>query len=149
MFCLSKGLASPVGSMLVGSKKFIARARHLRKMVGGGMRQVGVLAAAGIISLEKMIERLDDDHARARELADGLKQVKGLVLDAGSPFTNMVYMNLSDDAKLNAAQIIEKMETRGVLLDAENMRRFRLVTHCWVDTAAINKVVEAFREVLA
>ena len=100
-------------------------------------------------ALEKMIERLDDDHARARELADGLKQVKGLVLDAGSPFTNMVYMNLSDDAKLNAAQIIEKMETRGMLLDAENMRRFRLVTHCWVDAAAINKVVEAFREVLA
>ncbi len=149
MFCLSKGLASPVGSMLVGSKEFIARARHLRKMVGGGMRQVGVLAAAGIISLEKMIERLDDDHARARELANGLKQVKGLVVDAASPFTNMVYLNLSEDAKLNAAQIIEEMEKRGVLLDAENMRRFRLVTHCWVDSAGISRVVNAFRELLS
>jgi threonine aldolase len=118
-------------------------------MVGGGMRQVGVLAAAGIISLEKMIERLDDDHARARQLADGLKQVNGLVLDPGSPFTNMVYMNLSDDAKLNAAQITEKMEKRGVLLDPDNVRRFRLVTHCWIDAAAVNQVVEAFREVLA
>ncbi|MEW6402914.1 MAG: low-specificity L-threonine aldolase [Chloroflexota bacterium] len=149
MFCLSKGLASPVGSMLVGSKKFIARARHLRKMVGGGMRQVGVLAAAGIISLEKMIQRLDDDHARARKLADGLKQVKGLVVDAGSPSTNMVYMNLSNEARLDAAQIIREMEKRGILLDAESMSRFRLVTHCWVDTAGVKQVVDAFREVLS
>jgi len=149
MFCLSKGLASPVGSMLVGSKKFIARARHLRKMVGGGMRQVGVLAAAGIISLEKMIERLDDDHARARELADGLKQVEGLVVDTGSPSTNMVYMNLSNDVRLNAAQIVREMEKRGVLVDAEGARRFRLVTHCWIDGAGVQKAVNAFREVLA
>src|SRR3990172_12528597 len=95
MFCLSKGLASPVGSMLVGSKKFIARARHMRKMVGGGMRQVGILAAAGIISLERMTKRLGEDHARAKKMADGLSQVKGLVVDAGSPYTNMVYLNLS------------------------------------------------------
>jgi threonine aldolase len=149
MFCLSKGLASPVGSMLVGSRKFIARARHLRKMVGGGMRQVGVLAAAGIVSLEKMIERLDDDHARARELAEGLKQVKGLEIDVGSPSTNMVYMNLSKDLKLNAAQIVGEMGKRGVLLDAEDARRFRLVTHCWIDAAGVRKVVDAFREVLA
>src|SRR5689334_11687844 len=81
MFCLSKGLVAPVGSMLVGSKKFIARARHLRKMVGGGMRQVGVLAAAGLISLEKMTTRLGQDHVRAKKLAEGLKQFQGLRLD--------------------------------------------------------------------
>lgn len=149
MFCLSKGLASPIGSMLVGSSKFIARARHLRKMVGGGMRQVGVIAAAGIVSLEKMIERLDDDHARAKKLADSLRQVKGLVLDAGSPFTNMIYMNLSDDVKLNTTQITEKMKRQGVLLDGENSRRYRLVTHCWIDDKAIESVVAAFKEVLA
>jgi len=149
MFCLSKGLASPIGSMLVGSKKFIVRARHLRKMLGGGMRQVGILAAAGIISLENMIERLDDDHARARKMADGLKQIKGLVLDAGSPSTNMIYMNLTEDVKLDAAQIIEKMKPLGVLLDADDVRRFRLVTHCWVDDMAVQKVINAFREVLA
>ncbi|MBI5839085.1 MAG: low-specificity L-threonine aldolase [Chloroflexi bacterium] len=149
MFCLSKGLASPVGSMLVGTKKFIARARHLRKMLGGGMRQVGVLAAAGIISLEKMIERLDDDHARARKLSDGLKQVRGLVLDAGSPSTNMVYFNLSDDVRLSENQIVEMMNERGVLVDWSGVRRFRLVTHCWIDDQAVKRAVSALKEVLA
>jgi threonine aldolase len=144
MFCLSKGLAAPVGSMLAGSAKFIARARHLRKMLGGGMRQVGVLAAAGIISLEKMSSRLDEDHARARRLADGLRQVRGLVLDAGMPSTNMIYMNLSEDAELDAPQVVEKMKPQGILLDCENTRRFRLVTHYWIDEKAVDKVISAF-----
>lgn len=149
MFCLSKGLGSPIGSMLVGSRPFIARARHFRKMVGGGMRQVGVIAAAGIVSLEKMIERLDDDHVRARKLADGLRQVKGLVLDAGSPSTNMIYMNLSDDVKINSMQIAEKLRGLGVLVDGENTRRFRLVTHCWIDDKGVDCAVDAFKRVLA
>lgn len=149
MFCLSKGLVSPIGSMLVGSQKFIARARHLRKMLGGGMRQVGVIAAAGLISLQRMTKRLAEDHARARRLADGLRQISGVVVDAGSPSTNMVYMNLSEDVKLNAAQIVEQMKKYGILLDAENARRFRLVTHYWIDDAKIGKTVSAFREVLA
>ncbi|MEW6029938.1 MAG: low-specificity L-threonine aldolase [Chloroflexota bacterium] len=149
MFCLSKGLSSPVGSMLAGTRKFIARARHLRKMLGGGMRQVGVLAAAGIVSLETMIERLDDDHTRARKLADGLKRVRGLVVDAGSPFTNMVYLNLSDEVALDAAQIVARMKERGILVDNESPRRFRLVTHCWIDDAGVEKVVRAFAELLA
>lgn len=149
MFCLSKGLVSPIGSMLVGSKKFIARARHLRKMVGGGMRQAGVIAAAGIISLEKMTKRLGEDHARAKKLADGLRQIPGLVVDAGSPSTNMVYLNLSDDVQLRASQIVEKMKKYGVVLDSENSRRFRLVTHYWIDDAGVEKAIAAFREVLS
>ena len=148
MFCLSKGLCSPVGSMLVGSKKFVARARHLRKMLGGGMRQVGVLAAAGLISLEKMSKRLGEDHARAKKLADGLRQVNGLVLDAGTPFTNMIYFDLANDVRLNAFQVTEKMKERGILLDPDNDRRFRLVTHYWIDDAAVGKTVEAFAKVL-
>lgn len=148
MFCLSKGLASPVGSMLVGSQKFIARARHLRKMLGGGMRQVGILAAAGLVSLERMTKRLGEDHVRAKKLADGLRQIKGLVVDAGSPSTNMVYLNLSDDVRINAVQIIEQMKHHGVLLDAENSRRFRLVTHYWVDDVGVEKTIAGFREVL-
>src|SRR5689334_5573753 len=84
MFCLSKGLAAPIGSMLVATQKFISRARHIRKMLGGGMRQVGVLAAAGLISLEKMTKRLSDDHLRAKKLAEGLRQVEGLVIDTNS-----------------------------------------------------------------
>jgi threonine aldolase len=148
MFCLSKGLASPVGSMLVGSRKFIARARHLRKMLGGGMRQVGVLAAAGLISLEKMTKRLGEDHARAKKLADGLRQVKGVEVDAGSPSTNMVYLNLSDDVNLTSGQVVERIKKFGVILDAENSRRFRLVTHYWVDDVGVERTISGFREVL-
>ncbi len=145
MFCLSKGLASPIGSMLVGTSKFIARARHLRKMLGGGMRQVGVLAAAGIISLEKMTTRLADDHARARKLADGLRNVKGVLVDEGSPYSNMVYLNLASDVKVDAAKIIDSALKQGVLLDCENARRFRLVTHYWVDDKAVDKVIQVFK----
>ena len=149
MFCLSKGLVSPIGSMLVGSQTFIARARHLRKMLGGGMRQVGVIAAAGLLSLERMTKRLGEDHARAKKLADGLRQTPGIVVDAGSPSTNMVYMNLSDDVKLSAAQVAERMKVYGVLLDADASRRFRLVTHYWIDDERVEKTISAFREVLA
>jgi len=148
MFCLSKGLAAPVGSILAGSQKFINRARHVRKMLGGGMRQVGVLAAAGIISLEKMTKRLADDHARAKKLADGLRQVNGVVLDPDSPYTNMIYFNLDDHVKDNAQQVTDKMKAYGVLLDPDNSRRFRLVTHYWIDDEAVEKTVQAFRQVL-
>jgi threonine aldolase len=148
MFCLSKGLASPIGSMLVSTNKFIKRARHLRKMLGGGMRQVGVVAAAGIISLEKMTKRLADDHARARKLADGLRKLKGIDVDEGSPYSNMVYLNLANDAKIDSAAVIDVALKRGILLDSENARRFRLVTHYWVDDAAVDKVIKAFEAVL-
>jgi len=149
MFCLSKGLVSPIGSMLVGTEKFIARARHLRKMLGGGMRQVGVVAAAGLISLEKMALRLGDDHVHAKKLADGLGQIGGIVLDDGSPFTNMVYFALAESIKLNALQTAEKMKELGVLVDPDDRRRFRLVTHYWIDDVAVEKTVSAFKKVLS
>lgn len=148
MFCLSKGLVAPVGSMLVGTKKFIARARHIRKMLGGGMRQAGVLAAAGIISLEKMTKRLGEDHVRARRLSEGLKQVRGLVLDAGTASTNMVYFNLKDEVKLSVEQIVVEMKKRGVLVDWAGPRRFRLVTHYWVDDSGVEKALDAFKAIL-
>ena len=149
MFCLSKGLAAPIGSMLVGTDKFVARARHLRKMLGGGMRQVGVIAAAGIISLEKMTKRLSEDHSRAKKLADGLRQVHGLVVDANSPYTNMVYLNLSEEIRTGAHQITQQMRELGILVDPESPRRFRLVTHYWIDDHAVEKTVSAFQKVLA
>lgn len=147
MFCLSKGLASPIGSMLVGTRKFIARARHIRKMLGGGMRQVGVVAAAGIISLEKMTKRLGEDHARARKLADGLRKIKGIVVDEGLPCSNMVYFNLSDDLMIDPKVIGEKMLKLGVLVDAY-ARRVRLVTHYQIDDNAVEKAISAFRDVV-
>jgi len=148
MFCLSKGLASPIGSMLVGNEKFIVRARHLRKMLGGGMRQVGIVAAAGIISLDKMVKRLGDDHMRAKKLADGLREIPGVLVDDGSPKTNMIYFNLADDLNVTAQQIGERMQASDVLVDAENSRRFRLVTHYWIDDDAVEKSIAVFKKAL-
>jgi threonine aldolase len=147
MFCLSKGLVAPVGSMLVGAKDFIARAFRLRKMLGGGMRQVGIVAAAGLISLEKMTGRLGQDHARAKSLFEGLKQVSGLRLEA-EPSSNMVYFDLADRVTLTENQIIEEMKKRGVLVDWSAPRQFRLVTHYWVDDAGVAQVVKALGDVL-
>jgi len=148
MFCLSKGLVAPVGSMLVGSQKFIKRARHLRKMLGGGMRQAGILAAAGLISLETMTARLGQDHVRAKILFEGLKQVRGLKLGA-SPQSNMVYFDLLDEVQLSVNQIVDEMKKRGVLVDWAGPRRFRLVTHYWVDDVGVEQTLEAFAQVLA
>lgn len=149
MFCLSKGLSAPVGSMLCGSRAFIAEARRYRKMVGGGMRQVGVIAAAGLVALDTMIERLSDDHANATRLAEGLRAVPGVHLDFGLPSTNMVYLSLTSQAKLNANQIIAALRSRGIEMISENARRFRLVTHAWVTAEDIDKVVQAWRDVLS
>lgn len=149
MFCLSKGLVAPIGSMLAGTEKFIARARHLRKMLGGGMRQVGVIAAAGIISLEKMTARLGEDHRRAKKLADGLRRIDGIVVDENSPYTNMVYLNLADDVPITMRQIAERMRMEGVLVDADHPRRLRLVTHYWIDDEAVEKSVSAFGKALS
>lgn len=148
MFCLSKGLASPIGSMVVGTRKFITRARHIRKMLGGGMRQVGIVAAAGIISLEQMTKRLGEDHLRAKKMADGLRHVKGLEVDTNSPYTNMVYLNFSNTVRTAPNQISERMKELGVLIDADHTRRLRLVTHYRIDDIAVEKAVSAFHDVL-
>ncbi|MCK6568932.1 MAG: low-specificity L-threonine aldolase [Chloroflexi bacterium] len=148
MFCLSKGLASPVGSMIAGTRGFIAKAFRLRKMLGGGMRQAGALAAAGLVSLEKMTGRLKQDHARAKKLFEALKQVPGLRVEA-KPSSNMVYFKLEEAIRLTEDQVVEEMKKRGVLVDWSAPREFRLVTHYWVDDAGVEKTTAAMREVLA
>ena len=148
-FCLSKGLSAPVGSVLCGSKDFIKRAHRMRKLLGGGMRQAGVLAAAGIVALEKMVPRLGEDHVRARTLAEGLSEIRGLVLDAGTPATNMIFMNLSDDIGMSANEVANKMKAYGVLAGVAGERRFRLVSHYWIKENDVEKVVSAFRVVLS
>jgi threonine aldolase len=147
-FCLSKGLCAPVGSVLCGSQEFIHKALRLRKMLGGGMRQAGILAAAGIVALETMTDRLGEDHARAKKLADGLKQVPGVALDAGTPATNMVFLSLTPDVQSTTAEVIGGLKRRGVLIGAEGERHFRLVTHYWIDDAGVEKTIAAFRSVL-
>ena len=147
-FCLSKGLCAPVGSVLCGSKAFIAKAHRLRKMLGGGMRQAGILAAAGIVALERMVERLDEDHARAKRLADGLRLVPGLQVDPGTPATNMVFLSLTPDVKFRTDELIEKLKALGVLIGATGDRKYRLVTHYWIEDAGVEKTIAAFRSVL-
>jgi len=147
-FCLSKGLSAPVGSVLCGSREFIQKAHRARKLLGGGMRQVGVLAAAGIVALEKMVPRLGEDHIRARTLAEGLSEIQGLILDAGTPATNMIFMNLSDEVDLSASDVAEKLMEHGVLAGVAGTRRFRLVTHCWIGDDDVNQVIDAFMAVV-
>ena len=147
-FCLSKGLSAPVGSVLCGSRDFINKAHRARKLLGGGMRQAGVLAAAGILALQKMVPRLGEDHDRARALAKGLSENYGLVLDAGTPATNMIFMNLHKSVDMSAAEVAAKLKQHGVLSGIAGERRFRLVTHYWIDDAAVEKTVAAFAAVL-
>lgn len=143
-FCLSKALCAPVGSLLCGSGEFIHRARRIRKQLGGGMRQAGVLAAAGIVALEKMIGRLADDHTRARRLAAGLVDISGLILDPGTPYTNMVFLALDESVPVDGAWIAAFCARHGVLVGLVSQRRFRLVTHYWIDDHGVGRAVEAF-----
>jgi threonine aldolase len=147
-FCLSKGLSAPVGSVLCGDREFIYKARRARKMLGGGMRQAGVLAAAGIVALEKMVSRLGEDHVRARHLADGLRKNDGVLLDKGTPATNMVFFNLAPHIKPTADQIAQRIKKEGILVSPSGEQRFRLVTHCWIDDAAVQQAISAFASIL-
>ncbi len=147
-FCLSKALCAPVGSVLCGSADFIYRARRIRKQLGGGMRQAGILAAAGIVALQTMVDRLAEDHARACRLAEGLSAIPGLILEPAQPPSNMVFLNLSDQVGFTAQEVVEKLKPLGVKVGATGKRRFRLVTHYWVDDAGIEKTIASFKEVL-
>jgi threonine aldolase len=147
-FCLSKALCAPVGSVLCGSSDFIERARRIRKQLGGGMRQVGVLAAAGIVALEHMVERLEEDHCRAQTLARGLGEIPGLVLENSAPPTNMVFAGLSDALPFSAAQVAARLKEQGVLVGAVGERRFRLVTHHGITDEGVERAFTAFRSVL-
>jgi threonine aldolase len=146
--CLSKGLCAPVGSVICGSEEFIHRAHRIRKQLGGGMRQAGILAAAGIVALETMVDRLGEDHAHAIDLARGLSTLPGIVLDLGTPHTNMVFVSLADDVPKDALQVKSELKKLGVLVSATGKRSFRLVTHYWIDEEKVEKAIKAFHEVL-
>jgi threonine aldolase len=147
MFCLSKGLAAPVGSMLLGSRDFIDRARSLRKMLGGGMRQVGILAAAGLIALEKMPARLSEDHANARLLAELLEDIPGLSLSSSKVRTNILVVRITC-AELDSAKLALLLQKNGVLVGTIDPRTIRLLTHLDVSRDQIQRAAQVFREVL-
>jgi threonine aldolase len=146
MFCLSKGLGAPVGSMLIGEKPFIEEARRWRKRLGGGMRQVGILAAAGLIALEEMPSRLHQDHANANYLAKSIADLPGIDINPEKVVTNILIFNISR-ADLSAAEICSKLANRGIL--ASNFgSNIRIVTHYDVSRRDIDRTVEALRDIL-
>jgi threonine aldolase len=144
-FCLSKGLACPIGSIFCGSERDIEEARRWRKRLGGGMRQVGVLAAAGLIALDHMIDRLAEDHANARTLAEGLSELPGVRCDLSRVQTNLVYFELTE---IPAPRFTDECTTRGLLSDWVDARRVRFVTHYGIGTEDIQSALKICEEVL-
>ncbi len=151
MFCLSKGLGAPVGSMLVGSRDFIERARVTRKLLGGGMRQAGVLAAAGLVALEQTPKRLHIDHENARHLAEGLARIDGIGLDPKKVVTNILIFELrpvNGSPARTAADVVAELAKRDVLCGATGKHSIRMVTHFDVGRDAIDQALAAIAEVM-
>jgi len=144
-FCLSKGLAAPVGSLVCGPREFILRARRVRKMVGGGMRQVGVLAAAGLVALDTMVDRLAEDHAHARRLAEGVSTLRGLTVNLANVQTNIVIFQV--DPPDGAAALVSGSLARKVKIHQIGPNAIRCVTHKDVDGEDIDRALDAIREI--
>jgi threonine aldolase len=146
--CLSKGLAAPVGSLTCGSREFVERARKYRKMLGGGMRQAGIIAAAGITALEKMTGRLADDHRTARRIAEGLAQIPGIEIDPDRVQTNIIRLRFNHP-DLDAPEVSARLRQQGIIASAGGARSMRLVTHYQVTMQDADAVVAAFRDVMS
>jgi threonine aldolase len=144
-FCLSKGLGAPAGSILVGPHAKIAEARRWRKMLGGGMRQIGVLAAAGLYALDHMVDRLAEDHANARTLAEGLAEIKGIALDLWRVQTNLVIFEING---ITAASFLDECKKRGLRADANGRNRVRFVTYYGIDTEDVQFALNVVSEVM-
>ena len=147
-FCLSKGLCAPLGSVICGDAEFIRKAHRIRKQLGGGMRQAGILAAAGIVALETIAPRLGEDHLKAQKLASGLAAIPGVMLDPETPHTNMVYLTLGNELPFDAADAALLLKEKDILVGVVGTRRFRLVTHYWITDKAVDQAIAAFRETL-
>ncbi len=144
-FCLSKGLSAPVGSLLCGRKEFVERARKVRKMLGGGMRQAGILAAAGIVALETMINRLAEDHANARRLGHGLAGIQGVTLAQDEVPTNIVFFALAPE--LSTSEFISRLQKAGVKVSSRGGGLFRAVTHRMVSASDVDEALDVINNV--
>ncbi|MHC4630539.1 MAG: low-specificity L-threonine aldolase [Planctomycetota bacterium] len=146
-FCLSKGLSAPVGSVVCGTSEFIAEARRSRKVLGGGMRQAGVIAAAGITALEEMVDRLAEDHENARRLAEGIAAIGGLSIEPERVQTDIVYFELASD-RLTADELVAELGKKGIRILRVGPSRFRAVTHYGISADDIDLTVKALGEVM-
>ena len=147
-FCLSKGLSAPAGSLLCGSENFICRARRNRKALGGGMRQAGILAAAGIVALEKMTERIAEDHQNAKALAEGISGINGISIDLDKIQTNIIYFSL-DHPKIESSLFLKKMGEKNIHFFELGPSWYRLVTHNGISKDDVSNVVEEFHQLLS
>jgi len=145
--CLSKGLSAPVGSVILGNKAFILKAKHMRKALGGGMRQAGLIAAGGIFSLENMIDRIADDHVNAKELAYELHKIKTISINPEQVYTNIVFI-YNKNTKISNKQLLNELEKNNIKIDYKGNSKFRLVTHSGFKKRDINSVVKVFKEIL-
>ncbi len=146
-FCLSKGLSAPVGSVICGTEQFVAEARRIRKALGGGMRQCGIIAAAGIEGLENMTGRLADDHANARRLAEGIAEIEGLAIEPESVQTNIVFFDLVGGA-VSAEQLVKQLDDAGVRILQSGPTRMRAVTHFGIEPEDIGAALVALGEAM-
>nr|WP_281256690.1 low-specificity L-threonine aldolase [Melittangium boletus] len=146
-FCLSKGLSAPIGSMLVGSQAFIKSAKRLRKMLGGGMRQAGIIAAAGVVALEQMVGRLAEDHVHARRLAAGLQEMPGIQLDLSTVQTNIVIFRVTDE-RFSWQSFLSALKQRGVRMGELGYGRVRAVTHYGISESDVDATLSAVADVL-
>jgi len=146
MFCLSKGLSAPIGSLVVGEREFIGRARKCRKMLGGGMRQAGVIAAPGIIAIEKMVERLKDDHGNAQLLAAGLSKIEGIAVDLSRVQTNIVLYDVSG-LRVDGKSWVTELNKHGVKAGAQELGRVRMVTHRGIEKEDIEHALAVAEKV--
>jgi len=146
-FCLSKGLAAPVGSVVCGGNEFIKEARRNRKLLGGGMRQAGIIAAPGMVALDKMIARLAEDHANARRLAEGIAEIPGLSVDLTRVKTNILYFDVLKE-EMTVERIRAGLEKRGIKALPTGPARFRMVTHYGIEAADIDRTITAFKEIM-
>jgi threonine aldolase len=145
-FCLSKGLAAPVGSILCGSQDYIQVARKYRKLLGGGMREAGVIAAAGLVALKTMVDRLAEDHANAHRLAEGLAEIPGIEIDPATVQTNLVFFDVN--SPVGAPGLVAGLRERGVSCLVSSGRRIRMVTHYGIERADVEHTLRAVREIL-
>ena len=146
MFCLSKGLCCPIGSVIVGSYDFIEKARKIRKVLGGGMRQAGIIAAPGIVALEKMVDRLEDDHKNARILAEELNEMSGINVDLLRVQTNIVNFEISSSI-MSTDEFLSRLNKAGILALELGANRIRMVTHHGIDEGQVKKTIEIIKKI--
>jgi threonine aldolase len=146
-FCLSKGLSAPVGSVICGAKWFVAEARRSRKVLGGGMRQCGIIAAAGITALDEMVDRIADDHKNAQHLAQGIARISGLSIEPERVQTNIVYFDLVNQ-KIKAEELVIELGNKGIKILKLGPSRFRAVTHYGISSEDIDCTLTALYEIM-